>query len=96
MTSDRLTPEQRARGALLPGFFEAHGWGFGVMVDTRRDNLASAPGRYGWDGGMGTVWRTDPREEMITILMTPRAWESPEPPPACRDFWTLAAQAIDD
>jgi len=96
MTSDRLTPEQRARGALLPGFFEAHGWGFGVMVDTRRDDLASAPGRYGWDGGMGTVWRTDPREEMITILMTPRAWESPEPPPACRDFWTLAAQAIDD
>ena len=96
MTSDRLTPEQRARGALLPGFFEAHGWGFGVMVDTRRDDLASAPGRYGWDGGMGTAWRTDPHEEMITILMTPRAWESPEPPPACRDFWTLAAQAIDD
>ncbi len=96
MTSDRLTPEQKALGALLPGYFEAHGWGFGVTVDTRRDDLASAPGRYGWDGGMGTAWRTDPREEMITILMTPRAWESPAPPPVCRDFWTMAAQAIDD
>jgi CubicO group peptidase (beta-lactamase class C family) len=96
MTSDRLTPEQKARGALLPGYFDAHGWGFGVMVDTRRDDLASAPGRYGWDGGMGTAWRTDPHEEMITILMTPRLWESPDPPLVCRDFWTLAAQAIDD
>ena len=43
MTSDQLTPEQKALGALLPGYFEAHGWGFGVTVDTRRDDLASAP-----------------------------------------------------
>jgi hypothetical protein len=33
---------------------------------------------------------------MITILMTHRAWDSPSPPRLFRDFWTLAAQAIDD
>ena len=96
MTSDRLTAAQKVHGALGPGFFEAHSWGFGVAVDTRRDDLAGRPGRYGWDGGMGAAWRSDPAEEMITILMTPRAWESPAPPPLYRDFWTLAAQAIDD
>ena len=35
-------------------------------------------------------------EDMLTILMTPQAWASPEAPPAFRDFWTLAYQAIDD
>jgi hypothetical protein len=33
---------------------------------------------------------------MVTILMTQHAWESPCPPDICRDFWTLAYQAIDD
>jgi hypothetical protein len=33
---------------------------------------------------------------MTTILMTQRAWTSPNPPDVCRDFWTLAYQAIDD
>ena len=28
--------------------------------------------------------------------MTQRNWTSPNPPPVCRDFWTLAYQAIDD
>ena len=35
-------------------------------------------------------------EDMVTILMTQRAWTSPSPPDVCRDFWTLAYQAIDD
>ncbi len=54
------------------------------------------PGRFGWDGGMGTSWYSDPHERMVTILMTPRAWESADPPNIVRDFWTLAYQAIDD
>ncbi len=65
-------------------------------MTTRRHGIADTPGKYGWDGGLGTSWRVDPEEEMITILMTQRAWLSPEPPPILRDFWTLAYQAIDD
>ncbi len=96
MTTDQLTPEQKAVSGLVPGYFDSHGWGFGVSVVTRRDDVAAVPGRYGWDGGMGTSWYSDPREEMVTILMTQRAWTSPSPPNACLDFWTSAYQAIDD
>ncbi len=96
MTTDQLTPEQKAVSGLVSGFFESHGWGFGMAVVTRRDGVASMPGKYGWDGGMGTSWYSDPREDMVTILMTQCAWTSPSPPPVCRDFWTLAYQAIDD
>ncbi len=96
MTTDQLTPEQKAVSGLVPGYFDSHGWGFGVSVVTRRDDVAAVPGRYGWDGGLGTSWYSDPREEMVIILMTQRAWTSPSPPDVCLDFWTLAYQTIDD
>jgi CubicO group peptidase (beta-lactamase class C family) len=96
MTTDQLTPEQKAVSGLVPGYFDSHGWGFGVSVVTRRDDIAAVPGRYGWDGGLGTSWYSDPREDMVTILMTQRAWTSPSPPDACLDFWISAYQAIDD
>ena len=94
MTTDQLTPEQKAVSSLVPGFFDSHGWGFGVSVITRRDDIAAVPGRYGWDGATGTSWYCDPRENMITILMTPCFFASPNPPNV--SFWTLAYQAIDD
>jgi CubicO group peptidase (beta-lactamase class C family) len=96
MTTDQLTPAQKAVSGLLPGSFDGFGWGFGVSIVTRRDDVAAVPGKFGWDGGLGTSWYSDPKEEMVTILMTQRAWASPNPPDVCRDFWTLAYQAIDD
>jgi CubicO group peptidase (beta-lactamase class C family) len=96
MTTDHLTPAQKAASGLVPGYFASHGWGFGVSIATERDDLAATPGSYGWDGGLGTLWRSDPREDMVTILMTQRAWTSPSPPPVCLDFLTSAYQAIDD
>jgi CubicO group peptidase (beta-lactamase class C family) len=96
MSTDQLTPEQKAVSGLVPGYFDSHGWGFGVSVVTRRDDVAAVPGRFGWDGGLGTSWWSDPTEEMVAILMTQRAWTSASPPDVCRDFWTLAYQAIDD
>ena len=96
MTADHLTPEQKAMSGLVPGFFDSHGWGFGLSVLTRRDDIAGTVGKFGWDGGMGTSWYSDPREEMVTLLMTQQTWPSAAPPAVCRDFWTLAYQAIDD
>jgi len=96
MTTDQLMPEQKAVSGLVSGYFDSHGWGFGMSVVTRRDDIASVPGRYGWDGGMGTSWYSDPTEEMVTILMTQQSWTSPSPPNVCLDFWTSAYQAIDD
>ncbi len=96
MTTDQLTPEQKMASGLVGGYFDSHGWGFGVSVVTRRDEVAGPVGKFGWDGGLGTSWYSDPREDMVTILMTQRAWTSPSPPDVCLDFWTSAYQAIDD
>jgi CubicO group peptidase (beta-lactamase class C family) len=96
MTTDHITPEQKAVSGFFPGFWDSHGWGFGVSIVTRRDDLAATPGRYGWDGGYGTSWYVDPEEELVGILMTQRVWDSPSPPGVLLDFWTSAYQAIDE
>jgi CubicO group peptidase (beta-lactamase class C family) len=94
MTTNQLTAAQEAGGAGVLG--DNRGWGLGVAVTNRRDDLAATPGRFGWDGGFGTSWACDPAEEMLAILMTQRMWDSPAPPPVCRDFWTSVYAAIDD
>ena len=96
MTVDHLTPAQKAASIFVPGFFDGRGWGFGVAVTTRRDDPSAPVGQYGWAGGLGTCWSSDPGEDLALVLMTGQAWTSPSPPPICRDFWTLAYQAIDD
>jgi CubicO group peptidase (beta-lactamase class C family) len=90
MTTDQLTSEQRRRTVWTPGFFDTHGWGFGVAMD-----IAEHPGQYGWDGGFGTTWRTDPREDLVAILMTQVGMTSPEGPQIFRDFYTLAYSALE-
>jgi CubicO group peptidase (beta-lactamase class C family) len=67
-----------------------------MAIDTRRDNLWQTPGRFGWDGGYGTSWYVDPREELIGILLTQRVWDEFPIPKVYNDFWTSAYQAIDD
>ncbi len=94
MTTDQLTPAQRAATGILLG--DNRGWGFGMSVIIRRDDLSATPGRFGWEGGLGTAWASDPAEEMVAILMTQRAMDSPSAPALYSDFWTLAYQAIDD
>jgi CubicO group peptidase (beta-lactamase class C family) len=96
MTIDHITPEQKAVSGFFPGFWDDHGWGFGVSIVTRRDDLAATPGRYGWDGGYGTSWYVDPEEELVGILMTQRVWDASGAPVVLLDFWTSAYGAIDD
>jgi CubicO group peptidase (beta-lactamase class C family) len=94
MTTDQLTPEQKLGSELF--FNDNRGWGFGLSVFTRRDQLCNVPGRYGWEGGYGTSWYSDPKENLTGILLTQRMMESPQMPLVMADFWTLAYQAIDD
>jgi CubicO group peptidase (beta-lactamase class C family) len=104
MTSDHLTPAQKAVSGFQPGYFDDIGWGFGMSVRTQRRHLGPWPvsypplasvGSYGWPGIYGTGWYNDPAEDMTTILMIQRA---PAPPglPILFDFWTAVYQAIDD
>jgi CubicO group peptidase (beta-lactamase class C family) len=93
MTSDQLTPEQRAGSEI---FFGAHAsWGLGVAVDIRRSEIFHTPGRFGWTGGSGTTAYIDPAEGMIGILFTQRMMDSPEPPQVFSGFWTLAYGAME-
>ena len=93
MTSDQLTPEQRAGSEI---FFGTHSsWGLGMAVDIRRNEIFHTPGRFGWDGGFGTTAYTDPAMGMIGILFAQRMMDSPEAPKVFTDFWTLAYGAME-
>jgi CubicO group peptidase (beta-lactamase class C family) len=94
MTSDHLSSEQKQGSELF--FGDNRGWGLGLSVFTRRDDLCNVPGRFGWDGGYGTSWYSDAKENLTGILLTQRMMDSPRPPTAMADFWTSAYQAIDD
>lgn len=93
MTTDHLTPAQKAGNEI---FFGSGGWGFGLAVDGHRDDLATRSGRFGWTGGLGTSAYTDPTEDMVGVLLTQTAMDSPRPPRVFQDFWTSAYAAIDD
>ncbi|HEX4725285.1 MAG TPA: serine hydrolase domain-containing protein [Pseudonocardiaceae bacterium] len=95
MTADQLTPAQKAVSGLYPGQFDNRGWGFGLQVVTRQDDIAATPGQYGWDGAMGTSWSSDPAADLVVVLMTQRGWTSPSPPNYLRDFRTSVYQALD-
>ncbi|WP_168800409.1 serine hydrolase domain-containing protein [Cellulomonas telluris] len=65
-------------------------WGLGIglcrldMPDGRR------AGTYGWDGGLGSTWWTDPVQDVVAVLLTTDAWTSPEPSPLFQAFWSAA------
>jgi CubicO group peptidase (beta-lactamase class C family) len=86
MTTDHLTPAEKARSAVQPPeFWSGHGWGFGLAVATGR-NAPGSPRGYGWDGGFGTYWASDPRADMVALLMTQRG-AFPAVTGLYRDFW---------
>ena len=69
MTTDQLEPGQ-SDGIFLS---DGEGWGFGVSTGPE-------PGRYGWDGGLGSCWYTGARA--TGILLTQVQWTTG--PPAVR------------
>ncbi len=86
MTTDQLTPAQKAHGGLGPGFFAGRSWAFCQSV------LDS--GAYGWDGGLGSSWLVDPNYDLAVIVLTQRMFDSPQTPPAHRDIQAAAYQAL--
>jgi CubicO group peptidase (beta-lactamase class C family) len=86
MTTDQLTPAQKSRGGLLPGFFDGRSWGFCQAVYDS--------GAFGWDGGLGTSWLVDPSRDLTVIVLTQRMFESPDPPQVHRDIQAAAYAAL--
>lgn len=94
MTTDQITPEQKAASPYFPASWDNRGWGFVMSVITKRDALENTPGRYGWDGGWGSSWYVDPVEGLLGILLTQRVWDTNGIPPVYSDFWTSTYEAI--
>jgi CubicO group peptidase (beta-lactamase class C family) len=86
MTTDQLTPEQKARGGLGPDFFTGQSWSFCQAVQD--------DGSFGWNGGFGTTWDVDPNREVTIIVLTQRMFDSPELPAAHADIKSAAEEAL--
>jgi CubicO group peptidase (beta-lactamase class C family) len=70
MTTDHLTPSQKAASSFFPGFFDTNGWGYGLSVSTAPDAISQTPSRYGWFGGFGTAWINDPKHGLVGVILT--------------------------
>jgi CubicO group peptidase (beta-lactamase class C family) len=86
MTTDQLTPAQKAHGGLGADFFSGRSWGFGqAVLDT---------GAYGWDGGFGSSWLVDPVHDLTVIVLTQRLFETSTPPAVHGDVQAAAYASL--
>jgi CubicO group peptidase (beta-lactamase class C family) len=85
MTADRLAASQRNASRLFLG--EHGGWGLGLAVPATGSSGQPLPCGFGWNGGSGTTWRSNPRSGVTGILFTQRQATSPVPPPIVEEFW---------
>jgi CubicO group peptidase (beta-lactamase class C family) len=86
MTTDQLTPGQKARGGLGPDFFTGQSWSFCQAVQDS--------GAFGWDGGFGTTWRVDPVRDLVVIVLTQRMFETSDMPPLHQELQDAAYAAL--
>jgi CubicO group peptidase (beta-lactamase class C family) len=83
MTTDSLTPAQRAGAADFLG--TGISWGLQTGVCVEQAEPWTTPGRFGWDGGTGTSAWADPARDVVAVLFTGRLYSGPDDEP--RDFW---------
>ena len=96
MTTDQLTPAQKAASPFFENFWDSGGWGLGLSIVTRRDDVVGVAGCFGWDGAFSTSLYVDPREDMVGVLMAQCRPGALRLPSIVLDFWTSAYQAIED
>jgi CubicO group peptidase (beta-lactamase class C family) len=92
MTKNHIQADEKRESQLFLG--NTMGWGFGMSVFTGLDDPNSTPGRFGWDGGYGTSWYSDPHQQLTGILLTQRVMDSPKPPRVFTDFWTALDKVV--
>jgi CubicO group peptidase (beta-lactamase class C family) len=92
MTTDRLTGSQRE--GTEPFLLPHDGWGFGMVAPATGATAQPLPCGIGWDGGIGTTWRSDLATGVTGIQLTQRALTSPAPPPIREDFWAGVNAAV--
>jgi CubicO group peptidase (beta-lactamase class C family) len=91
MTTDQLTPAQRA------GIVEQEGpaisWGWQIGVQTEPADPWLHVGRFGWMGGTGTSGAVDPSRDLIGVVLTQRLLSGPGE--SFGYFWEPVVAVID-
>jgi CubicO group peptidase (beta-lactamase class C family) len=77
MTSNQLTPEQRAKTRMFgrPIFAAGHGYGMGVAVVMEPEKAdpmrcRGGVGTIGWPGAYGGWWQADPNDRSVAIFLS--------------------------
>lgn len=65
---------------------EGYGWGYGMAVVVEETPNGSPKGSFGWIGGYGSKWESDPTRGLTSILFTQRQFDSPKPAPIFEQF----------
>ena len=94
MTSDHLTPAQRTDPAAAAILSKGRGWGYGVSVVSEPVPDGPPLDAFGWNGGFGASWISDPRNDLTAILLTQREFESADPPAIHKEFWAATYRAL--
>lgn len=87
MTSDHITVEQRTAPSAL-AFLNGSGWGYGVQVLNSEHDASVRRPRYGWGGGLGTLWYSWPHQRTAAVLLT-------QVLPPSRELTTAFTQSVD-
>jgi CubicO group peptidase (beta-lactamase class C family) len=69
MTTDHLTAAQR-QGPSAGVFLDGAGWGYGLQVRDAGTSGSATRRRYGWGGGLGTLWYSWPEQRTAAVLLT--------------------------
>jgi CubicO group peptidase (beta-lactamase class C family) len=77
MTSNQLTPDQRAKARMFgrPIFAAGHGYGMGVAVVMEPETAdllrcRGGVGTVGWPGAYGGWWQADPTDRSVLIFLS--------------------------
>ena len=84
MTTNQLSDEQLTASAIDTSGDQGFGFYVGVLLRDTADGRHA--GTYGWSGGLGSDWYTDPADDQIGIVLTNEMFTSPELPPICREL----------
>ncbi|SHF79888.1 serine hydrolase domain-containing protein [Geodermatophilus nigrescens] len=69
---------------------EGGGWGLSLGVRREDEPGGRHAGSFGWDGGLGSSWWSDPVTGTTAVLLTNQMWASPAPPPVFEAFRAAA------
>ena len=110
MKTNHLTAAQRAGGEMILGrgrgwgygmsvvtdavLGRGRGWGYGKSVVTDAVTGQPAPGSFGWNGGYGSSWISDPAADLTMILLTQHEFTGPGGYPIHQEFQGDAYRAL--